>query len=365
MSSEALHPASEPLDVVVVGAGMSGLACACVLERRGHRVRVFDKARGPGGRMSTRRAATWRFDHGAQYFTVRDPRFRRQVDAWCRGGIVARWDGTIAVLGDRAARPRDAGGPGDDSSHGGSRGEPSTRPPERFVGVPSMSAVCRDLAAGLELALETRIAGLERVGGRWRLAADGSGDLGDCDAVVVSAPPPQAAELLVDAAPAMSARASGVEMTPCWAVMAGFAEPLRTAFDAAFVHGSPLGWVARNASKPSRPAGEAWVLHATPEWSGRHLELDRQDAARRLLAAFRNATGIPGTTPIHLDAHLWRFALPGPLAEPCLFDAELRLAACGDWCGGPRVEGAFLSGCAAADRLLALHPGPLGSEGRR
>jgi predicted NAD/FAD-dependent oxidoreductase len=58
-------------------------------------------------------------------------------------------------------------------------------------------------------------------------------------------------------------------------------------------------------------------------------------------------------TPIHLDAHRWRFALPlEPLPDPCLFDAGRRLAACGDWCGGPRIEGGFLSGRAAADQML-------------
>ncbi len=148
-------------------------------------------------------------------------------------------------------------------------------------------------------------------------------------------------------------------MAPCWAVMAALADPLDVGFDAAFVHGSPLTWIARNASKPGRPAEEAWLLHASPEWSREHLDLDGELAARRLLDAFAAAAGRPLPEPLYHAAHRWRFALPTePLAEPCLFDAETWLAACGDWCGGPRVEGAFLSGCAVAGRLLALAPGP-------
>jgi predicted NAD/FAD-dependent oxidoreductase len=140
--------------------------------------------------------------------------------------------------------------------------------------------------------------------------------------------------------------------------MAAFVNPLELGFDGAFVHNSPLGWVARNASKPGRPDGETWVLHGTPEWSGQHLELEAEEAANRLLAAFRDAVGGLAEAPAHLEAHRWRFALPIKVVpDECLYDPALGLAACGDWCGGPRVEGAFLSGICAAKRVLSLRPG--------
>ncbi|MDX2437576.1 MAG: FAD-dependent oxidoreductase [Acidobacteriota bacterium] len=325
-----------PETVAVIGAGLSGLACARTLADHGVRVRVFDKARGAGGRMSTRRAEKWQFDHGAQYFTVRDPVFARHVESWRRDGLVASWQGTIAVL---------------DSGNMVIKGDDT----ERNVGVPGMNAICRHLAADLDTVYENRICALERTGDRWRLTTDPGADLGLFDAVVISAPAPQAAALLQEVAPNLAARAAFVEMPPCWAVMAVFTGRLQLGFDGAFVHKSPLSWVARNGSKPGRPDGEAWVLHASPEWSRENLELDRIEAAQRLLEAFAVAAGGLEAAPLHLDAHRWRFALPpDPLAEPCLFDADLRLAACGDWCGGPRVEGAFLSGVAAAGRLLAL-----------
>ena len=325
-----------PKSVAVIGAGLSGLACARALADHGVRVRVFEKARGAGGRMSTRRAQAWQFDHGAQYFTVRHPVFARQVDSWRRDGLVASWQGTIAVLDSGNMVIKD-----DDTV--------------RNVGVPGMNAVCRHLAADLDTFYQTRICDLERVGEQWQLTTDKGAGLGLYDAVVVSAPAPQTAALLEKVAPILAVQAAGVEMSPCWAVMAVFPGPLDLGFDGAFVNESPLSWVARNGSKPGRPDGEAWVLHASPEWSRENLELDRSEAAQRLLEAFVAAAGGLEAAPLHLDAHRWRFALPPePLAEPCLFDADLRLAACGDWCGGPRVEGAFLSGVAAAGRLLAL-----------
>ena len=135
--------------------------------------------------------------------------------------------------------------------------------------------------------------------------------------------------------------------------MVAFGGEIQAGFDGAFVHGSPLSWVVRDGSKPARPEAEAWVLHASPDWSRRHLDLAPAEAAARLLEVFFTASGTRRVNPLHLDAHLWRFALPDPLPDGCLFDSELRVAACGDWCGGPRVEGAFLSGLAAADHVLA------------
>jgi predicted NAD/FAD-dependent oxidoreductase len=325
-----------PLDVAVIGAGLSGLACARSLSEAGNRVRVFDKARGPGGRMATRRDGELRFDHGAQYFTVRDPRFSRQVEAWENDGLAARWSGALAVLREGEVSFKD------DAT-------------ERWVGVPGMSAVCRGLATDLDVTYGSRIVHLERRYSRWRLETDDGAEAGRFDAVVVSAPAPQTAALLATPATHMAERAAEIDMAPCWSAMVSYSDTLELAFDGAFVEGSPLGWIARNSAKPGRPPGETWVLHASPEWSREHLELDQEVAAQWLTDAFRDAVGHDLPSPASLAAHRWRFALPvHPLSEPCLFDPDLALAACGDWAGGPRVEGAFLSGCAAAQRLSGL-----------
>jgi hypothetical protein len=328
---------NKSLEVAVIGAGLSGLVCARVVSDHGHRVRVFDKARGPGGRMSTRRAGEWQFDHGAQYFTVRDPPFSGSVERWLQDGIVAPWDGRIAVLDLGAVTVKEG-----DST-------------ERFVAVPGMNAICQHLAMNTSVRFDTRIDRLEQRANQWLLTSSSGAKLGPFDAVVVSAPAPQTGLLLESVAPGLAARAAAVEMAPCWAVMAGFATSPDLEFDGAFVHGSPLGWVARNASKPGRPNGETWVLHGTPEWTREHLELEAKEAAQRLLAALRDAVGGLAEAPVHLEAHRWRFALPITVVpDECLFDPDLSLAACGDWCGGPRVEGAFLSGRAAARRILSL-----------
>ena len=327
---------SDVLSVAVVGAGISGITCARALVDQGFRVRVFDKARGPGGRMSTRRDGSRSFDHGAQYFTVRDGGFARSVDSWRREGIVEKWSVPTAVIeGGRATVMKDD--------------------TVRWVGVPGMNAVCARMAADLDVSFETRVGNVERIENRWLLEAENGTKLGRFEALVVSAPAPQTAELLESAAPELAARANEVKTTSCWAVMVSFSRPLDLDFDRAFVHDSPLSWVAHNTSKPKRPDDEAWILHGTPDWSSEHLDIDAESAAERLLVAFNDAIGGLGGDPSKMVAHRWRFALPtAVLADACLFDPKLRLAICGDWCGGPRVEGAYLSGCTAAARLGAM-----------
>jgi len=323
--------------IAVIGAGISGTAAARALQAAGARVVLWEKSRGAGGRSAERRALDeLRFDHGAQYFTVRDPQFAAQVDRWRQVGAAAPWTGRIVVLQQGAVL--------DESSR-----------VARWVGVPGMNALARNLAEGVELRRQARVARIDRAGNLWELRGEQGELLGSYDAVICSPPAPQTAELLGEIAPRLAERARAAVTAPCWAVMAALDRPLEAPWDGAFVHGNPLAWIARNSSKPGRPTQqETWVLHACPQWSREHLEADAATVETLLLEAWSEATGLRLPTLTHVAVHRWRFALPSePLPERRLWDPQLQLGACGDWCGGPRVEGAFLSGLEIAGCLGA------------
>jgi hypothetical protein len=292
---------------------------------------VFDKGRRPGGRLATRTTELGEYDHGAQYFTARDPRFALRVQSWIEDGLVAEWKGRlISVDGDEH--------------------RPSSARTQRYVGVPGMNSIAAHLAADCEVRSPVQIRSLERKEGRWFLQHEASVE-GPYELVVVAVPAPQALSLL-ESAPGLQSRASGVRMNGCWAVLVGFAAPLATDFDGAFVDSGPLSWVARNGSKPGRRS-ESWVLHASAAWTARHLESDSGQVTARLLKAFGDVACIDLPEPVELQAHRWRYSIPEEtLPAAALFDDQLGVAVCGDWCGGPRVEGAFLSGSAAAGRVL-------------
>jgi hypothetical protein len=298
---------------------------------------VFEKSRGVGGRMATRRSETGAsFDHGAQYFTARDERFQSFVDSWQHAGLIQRWGGRIVAL-----RHQDA--------------EQDKSSTARFVACPGMNAICRNLAESLEVRTNKRVSPPTRGQGKWFVSDDAGNDLGSFDVVVVSAPAPQAAQLL-QGSPHLARRASSVRTAGCWALLVQFPARLELDFDGAFAQDSPLSWIARNSSKPGRhPDVETWVLHASADWTQCHLEEPPEAIEERLLDAFWDATGVAAVPPSYVVAHRWRYALPTePLADRYLIDGDLSIGACGDWCAGPRVEGAFLSGAALAERLLAL-----------
>jgi hypothetical protein len=216
-----------------------------------------------------------------------------------------------------------------------------------------MNAIARHLAGGLAVTYRCRIGPVEHSAGAIRLCSDDGVDRGLFDTVVVSAPPAQAAELVAGVAPGLAARVRAVSMAPCWAVMMAVDVRLEVEFDGTFINTGPLSWAARNSSKRGRAElPETWVLHGSPEWSTENLERDPAWVAERLLTAFRELLPAP-VVPRHVRAHRWRYALPiDSLAEDCLIGASQNVVVCGDWCGGPRLEGAYLSGRAAAGQIL-------------
>ena len=344
------EPRFDPVpNVAVIGAGISGLMAARTLQDHGIPVTVFDKGRGVGGRMSARRTeAGGSFDHGAQYFTARDSRFARYVDSWVEQGLVARWpdqslgsDQKIVVI-----------------KAGSIQSESSTQ--DRFVAVPAMNAICKHLANDVTVHLKTRVEKITTAGDGIALVDDAGNDLGTFDRVIVTAPAAQAAELLVDF-PSLAKPIGDVEMKACYAAMVSFEKPITDQWVGAFLHESFLSWTARNSRKPSRNRDqEHIVIHATPEWTAEHWEDSPDDVAQTMMQEFWRVTGITPLESTHLQVHRWKYAIAeADLGTGCFANESAVVLACGDWANGSRVEGAFLSGVAAAGRIAGtLSPTP-------
>lgn len=309
-------------DILIIGGGMAGLSAATALASAGRAVTVIDKGRGPGGRMAARRVeiggATASFDHGAQYFTVRDLAFRVAVAEWQTAGVAARWPAAGA---------------------------------DAWVGTPGMNAPIRAMAATLDVRWGVRADAITRTATGWRVAA--GEQTFTAAAVLIAAPAEQAQALLADVAPDLAELAGAVESAPCWAVMAGFDAPLPIAADTFRCDTGPISWAARNSAKPGRSGAENWVIHASPGRSRDVIDCSKDEAAAALLADFLAAIGAPHVHPQHLDAHRWLYALPQAVAgDSARFDAALGLGMAGDFLVAPQVEGAWLSGRALAEVVL-------------
>jgi photolyase PhrII len=311
--------------VIVVGAGVSGLACARTLADHGYAVTVLEKGRGVGGRLSTRREGEWRFDHGAPHMQFGDPRTSLYAESW-------ELDGYLARVGD---------------VHTG-RGAMSTWP--------------KHLASEVTVKTSVQVQRATRTGAEWELV-DQQGEQHRADALVLAIPAPQALALLGDAAPPVAGALRSVAMAPCWSTMVVFDAPPPVRVTERLVRGElrtdddRVARCLRQPELPGRPTAEAWVVQSGAAWSRDNLERTADEICAELVPLVRAQLEIAGEVR-HAASHRWRYARTETGVDvSCLWDAGARVGACGDFAvafpnAASEVERAWLSGVAMAGRIL-------------
>ncbi len=341
--------------VAVIGAGMAGVTCARTLVQAGHTVTLFEKNAGLGGRMATRDSAFGSFDHGAQYFTARDPRFVMALET--SPTLVKRWSANTVQVIDEA----------------GQITPPSTPVSEaHWVGVPGMKSLvagwAQDLKAPSQIELQTRVTLIEHDAvkpGHWQLHTEGPDDarhvFSGFNAVLLAIPSTQAQSLLQNSklTDGWVTQLGGVVTAPCWTLMVAFPQAMQPdlstlgpQWSAARSKHHRIAWVARESSKPGRSPIERWTVQASAEWSQEHLQDDPARVEAKLLKAFGEVTGIHAE-PSHVDSQRWLYAKTSkPLGQSHLINVDQGLGVCGDWCLGYRVEDAFVSGLELALAVL-------------
>jgi renalase len=346
------------LHIAIIGAGMAGITAARTLLKAGHRVQVFEKSRGAGGRMATRESVHGSFDHGTQYFTVRDARFSQALQVVPGTAALCRpWSANAVRVLDPHGHVFEAAR---------STGE------AHFVATPGMNALVRHWAAPLgdALRVNTQVTRLVRSGsGLWRLHAththeghEVQEEHGGFHVVLLALPSTQAEQLLrhggADAASASFIENMGhVRVAPCWTLMLAFPQAsqpdlphLGPQWNAARSTHHRVAWLARESSKPGRGRIERWTVQASAEWSREHLQDSEARVQAKLLRAFAELTGIRAE-PGWVQVHRWLYAKTEmSLGISHQYHPATGLGTCGDWHLGHRVEDAFISGLE-----LALH----------
>lgn len=304
----------------IIGAGIAGLSAARVLTEVGRAVRVFEKSRGLGGRLATRRGPNGAFDHGAQYASVRDPAFAAYADHAVAVGAAADWP----------------------------RAGSETR---RIVGLPGMSGLAKPLAEGIDIRREVRVTAIGDGPGGLSLSVEEGAEQGPFEAVLCAVPAPQASALLAPHGPPFERIAQAV-IAPCWSLMVVF-ESAPDLPQTRRAEEGAIGWLAHEGAKPGRAPGHRWIVHGSPAFSRAHLEEDRETVSERLTAELRTLAG--GALPkiVHASAHRWRYSqVETPIGPSHLLSGDGRIGYCGDACLGGRVEAAFLSGRALAQAMV-------------
>ena len=321
---------------VVVGAGISGLLAAKALNESGWAVTVLDKSRGVGGRMATRRVGEGTFDHGAQFFTVRGERFANLVEGWLRAGVATEWTRGFA---DAEGQPNEDGHP-------------------RYRGSEGMTSIPKHIAQGLDVRTSERVVGVDDGDDGWEIECE-SGLRVAGGALVLGVPVQQALDLTSSGSYTLPDGArrqlEAVSYNPCLALMillgdsTGVPEP-----GGMQIKSEPLDWICDNRRKGISEA-PAVTVHAGPEWSRSHFEDDETEITESMISRASDHLGTDlASATVETSLARWRFSwVKNPHPEPCLVASDdPPLLFCGDAFGQPKVEGAALSGLAAADRLL-------------
>jgi renalase len=338
----------KPRNIAIVGAGLAGATCARTLMLAGHTVHVVDKSRGPGGRLSTRRAE-WldaqgqshltHLDHGALGLTARSEAFQAFLGQGVRAGCLAPWLPTLRA---------------------------QSLPPERgaqwWVCTPDMPELCRRLLVGAVTRWSWGVDALHKGPAGWQLRSGGDLHSALFDAVVLALPPAQAAPLLSPHQRTWARQASVVPMQPCWTLMgvADAPDPA-LAWDLAQPQTGPLAWAMRNDTRPGRApvAGQAhWVAHAKYAWSREHLEQPAAWVQQQLDDALAALLGQRVDWQF-ATVHRWRYAVPPPHVDPptsCWWNAAQGLGVCGDFLAGSGAEAAWLSAQSLCTALLQRPP---------
>lgn len=327
-------------DVVIIGAGIAGLAAARYLDSAGSsNLCVLEKSRGVGGRMSTRRIGEILVDHGAQYFTYRSPAFQAVLEPLLSDGTMEKWIDAVATLtpDGQILWP----------------GAEHTYP--RYACPQGMTAVCKALSQGIDIQFETRATAILAGSQGWEIQTE-NGQVYRAKAVLLTPPPEQSFALLGSLADHSElAPAQQVVFDPCFAVLAGYEDFSSTLPAGLRWEADPcIAWSAIDSTK--RPQPFTFLIHSTPAFAKEHASAPQELIAQQLLkyAAQKLSLAALGS-PVWSQVHFWRYAMPiNPLSQQWLgIEKPFALAMAGCWCAGARVEGAFLSGQAAAQGLQA------------
>ncbi|KAK7848939.1 protoporphyrinogen oxidase 2 [Quercus suber] len=348
--------------VAVVGSGIAGSVCASSLAKNGVSVTLFESARGPGGRMSQRREVSEDgkelvFDHGAPFFTVNNAEVLGLVREWESRGLVAEWKQRLT---------------------------------KRYVGVPGMNAICKALCQepGVERKFGVGVGRMEWLESEnlWSLTGLDGQNLGQFQGVVASDKNIVSPRFTsVTGRPPPLAKLQDIPVIPCFALMLAFAEPLSAIPIKGFtmINSEVLSWAHCDSSKPGRSAAsERWVLHSTMEYANSVIaqtglqklsEATLKKVAEEIFHEFQS-TGLSISQPFFKKAHrccsFWKRLVPGfqlrfwrgsafpatsiAKEEKCLWEKNKRLAIAGDFCVSPNIEGAIVSGIAAASKLTEM-----------
>jgi hypothetical protein len=308
----------------VIGAGISGAVLARDLVDSGFDVFVFEKARGPGGRTSTRKFSdghkNFFIDHGAQYIDVTNPEFADFISFAQTKKTIEKFD----LLGlDNV-----------------------------YVPVPNMNSLCKFLFEPIKnIQYQTEVSHVASGNGLVTAFGSQGESLGEFDFLVSTAPPLQTQKIFFGFD--KFSPLETIKMNPIFAVMLISKNEYDFGFCEKLIHDPQIiNWIGINSLKPQRDKTLSIIIHCDPKWTSCNLDIDRKLLAQMVCDELQSLTGFYDSNPVYLDVHRWLYGrCINPLGQDFIIDYDSKLAACGDWMLGDNIESAFLSASRLAQEI--------------
>jgi renalase len=322
--------------IAIIGAGLSGLILGQELSKKAE-VFIFEKGRGVGGRMSTRYADPFIFDHGAPYWEVETQEFQKFLTPLI-GSVVAEWKGDVLKLDKNNLSIE------------------SMSKSSYFVAIPQMNSLCKHLAIGLNVKTRCEVVSIKAINEKkWRLISfSDEEDLGLYDMVISTAPAPQTLKLFGDDL-CKNHEISKATFDSCFSLMIGLNQPWDRNWIAADIHHSPIKWIGINSTKPGRNHNVTCiVIHSAPQWTKANLHRDIQEIQDIILNELGTLITFDLKNLSYVSIHRWLYSIAHPLNNDRYYiDLELGLCAVGDWCKLSDIEAVWLNARKTADFLAS------------
>ena len=309
--------------IAIIGTGLSAIFSAIHLRKNTDlEINLFDKARGLGGRLATRRAEGGKFDHGAQYFSIERINNLPEIQMLINEGVINN-------IEDK----------------------------DIYFSPDGMTNIAKKLLIDFNIFKEHKLVSIDKENENYKLFFE-NGSTFNSDYIIMSCPMPQSLEILnkskIDYDNNLIKALEDLNYFPCIVVMikseiklSNLDKHIGTDVDS-----KNISWIGDNYGKKVSSIENYYTIQCSPEFSYENFENEYDETNKKLKHEMEK---IFGSNYQILSNHKWRYSIPKNFYQgdnSLVINQKNFLGLCGDIFTNGRFDGAITSGLSIADKFL-------------
>ena len=322
-------------NVAVIGAGITGITLANLLQKKVN-LTVYEKSRGVGGRMATRRAEPYQFNHGAQYFKIENKAFKDFLYPLIKNKIIKPWEAKHIEIFNKEVIKR-----------------VNINNKIYYTAETKMNSVVKCLINNsFSTKLLCKIMKIKKENNKWFIIDSDKVAYGPYDWIFVTIPPHQAIEILNNNFKFLEI-IKKIKMRSCYSLMLGFTKINQFNFDTALFLDEDVKWLSINKKYHEKKEYCNLLINSSYDFAEKNINGLKDKIANYLIKQVSNIFNCELNNYEHKALHFWKYAMSENSNNlGSLIDENLKVTVCGDWCMNGKVEGGFLSAQDAVSKFL-------------